>query len=434
MRDVPSARGSLNRHIWAGLAVLVLLFGAVGGWSATAELSGAVIAEGRLAVESHVKDVQHAEGGMIRALKVAEGDHVRAGDILLKLDDTVPRANLAIIASELDRLSARKARLEAEQTGAERLAFPADLLARKNETEVSRLLARETALFDSRRAARSGRIAQLRERIAQLKREIESIGHRKTANRREMEALRKELSAIRDLWNRGLTTLSRLTAIERDIARLEGERGQLAAATARAKDRIAEVELTMLQIDHDLRSEAAAELRDVEARQAELFERRRAVEAQLANTAIRAPQAGVVHALSVHTIGGVVGAGETIMQIVPHKDALVVEARVSAEGIDQVHLGQEAVLRFSAFNRRTTPQIKARVVHVGADLVQDARTGAAYYAVRLVIPPEEHARLQALKPVSGIPLEVFIRTDRRTAISYFLKPFQDQMARAFRER
>jgi HlyD family secretion protein len=254
------------------------------------------------------------------------------------------------------------------------------------------------------------------------------------AKKREIELIGQELEGVRELWRKNLVQIQRVTALERDAARLEGERGHLIAATAQSKGKISEIELQIIQIDQELRSEVAKELREVQAKIAELVERKIAAEDQLKRIDIRAPQDGVVHQLTVHTVGGVITAGEAMMVIVPEADNLTVEAKLNPQDIDQVHAGQNAALRFSTFNQRTTPELTGVVTRVSADLTTDQRTGMSYYTVRISIPENEVARLGGLKLLPGMPLEAFIQTGERTVLSYLTKPFTDQAARAFRGR
>jgi membrane fusion protein, type I secretion system len=292
----------------------------------------------------------------------------------------------------------------------------------------------ERNLFEFRRSARAGQKAQLRERIAQLKEEIQGLTGQVAAKKRETELIGQELEGVRDLWRKNLVQIQRVTALERDAARLEGERGQLIAATAQAKGKISEIELQILQIDQDLRSEVAKDLREVQGKIAELVERKVAAEDQLKRIDIRAPQDGMVHQSTVHTVGGVITPGEAIMLIVPEADALTVEAKLAPQDIDQVRVGQTAALRFSAFSQRTTPELDGVVSRVSADLTTDQRTGAAYYVVRITLSDSEIARLGGLRLVPGMPVEAFIKTGERTVLSYVMKPFTDQINRSFRSR
>ena len=428
------AQRSIRTHLLGGLAVVALLAGGVGGLAATTELSGAVIAPGSLVVDSNVKKVQHPTGGVVGELRARDGDKVKAGDIVVRLDETITQANLAIVVKSLNELQSRLARLEAERDNVDAIVFPAELLARAGDPELARSMTGERNLFEFRKSARAGQKAQLRERIAQLKEEIQGLTGQVAAKKRETELIGQELEGVRDLWRKNLVQIQRVTALERDAARLEGERGQLIASTAQAKGKISEIELQILQIDQDLRSEVAKDLREVQGKIAELVERKVAAEDQLKRIDIRAPQNGMVHQSTVHTVGGVITPGEAIMLIVPEADALTVEAKLAPQDIDQVRVGQTAALRFSAFSQRTTPELDGVVSRVSADLTTDQRTGAAYYVVRITLSESELARLEGLRLVPGMPVEAFIRTGERTVLSYVMKPFTDQITRAFRSR
>jgi HlyD family secretion protein len=429
-----SAHGSIRRHLRGGIAVVALLAGGIGGLAATTELSGAVIAPGSLVVDSNVKKVQHPTGGVVGELRARDGDKVKAGDIVVRLDETITQANLAIVVKSLNELQSRLARLEAERDNVDTVVFPAELLARAGDPELARSMTGERNLFEFRKSARAGQKAQLRERIAQLKEEIQGLTGQVAAKKRETELIGQELEGVRDLWRKNLVQIQRVTALERDAARLEGERGQLIASTAQAKGKISEIELQILQIDQDLRSEVAKDLREVQGKIAELVERKVAAEDQLKRIDIRAPQNGMVHQSTVHTVGGVITPGEAIMLIVPEADALTVEAKLAPQDIDQVRVGQTAALRFSAFSQRTTPELDGVVSRVSADLTTDQRTGAAYYVVRITLSESELARLEGLRLVPGMPVEAFIRTGERTVLSQVMKPFTDQITRSFRSR
>ena len=430
----PLAGRSIRRHVLTAIAVIVLLAGGLGGWAMTTELSGAVIASGTLVVETNVKKVQHPTGGVVGELRVRDGDHVKRGDIVVRLDDTVTRANLAIVAKGLDETEAREARLEAERDDDEAIDFPVALLSRKSDPEVARVLAGEQSLFDLRRKARLGQQSQLREQIAQLEDEIVGLGGQVDSKKREIELIAHELKGVRELWDKRLVAISRMMALERDGARLSGERDGLISKIASAKGKIAEIKLQIIQIDQNLRSDVAKELREIQGKSAELVERKVAAEDQLMRIDIRAPQTGIVHQLAVHTVGGVVQASEPLMLVVPETDQLTVEAKLPPQNIDQVAIGQRATLRFSAFNQRTTPEIGGVVHTISGDITQDQRSGASYYVVRITMPDEEVARLHGLKLVAGMPVEAFIQTGDRTVISYLVKPLHDQIMKAFRER
>jgi HlyD family secretion protein len=254
------------------------------------------------------------------------------------------------------------------------------------------------------------------------------------ADREEIELILRELEGVRALWNKNLVQLTRLISLEREAARIKGERAQSIAAAAQSRGKISETELQIIQIDQDLSSDVARELREVDGKIGEFTERKVTAEDQLKRIDLRAPQDGVVHQLAVHTVGGVVTAGDPVMLIVPEADALSIEARIFPQDIDQLHLGQAAGLRFSAFNQRTTPEINGTISHISADVSREDKTGQSYYTVRIGIRPEEIARLGNVKLVPGMPVEAFMKTYDRTVISYFTKPLHDQILRAFRER
>jgi len=418
----------------AGLTVLGILAFGVGGWASTTQLSGALIASGSIVVDTNVKKVQHPTGGVIGELRVRDGDRVKGGDIVARLDQTVTRANLAIITKGLDELFARKARLAAERDGTETITFPDLLTSRADDPEVAHIMDGERKLFELRRNSRMGQKAQLREQAGQLKEEIVGMTAQQTAKRKEIELITRELDGVRDLYKRNLVQLTRLTQLERESTRIEGELAQLIAAVAQARGKIAENELKIIQIDQDLSSEVAKEMREVDGKIGEFVERKITAEDQLQRVDIRAPQDGTVFQLSVHTVGGVISPGEAIMLIVPDADSLTVEAKVDPKDIEQVQLKQRAVLRFPAFNAATTPEINGQVSRISADITSDQRTGQSYYIIRISIPPDQFTRLGDVKLVPGMPVECFIQTGERTVISYLFKPLRDQLMRTFRER
>ncbi|HEY6833543.1 MAG TPA: HlyD family type I secretion periplasmic adaptor subunit [Pseudolabrys sp.] len=425
---------SARRHALAGAVVLVVLVGGLGGWAAATHIAGAVIASGVVAVDTDVKKVQHPTGGVVGDLRVRDGDAVKAGQVVVRLDDTVTRANLAIVVKSLDELVAREARLEAERDGADKPMFPQSLIARADEPEIARLMTGELRLFELRKSARQGQKDQLHEQVAQLREQIQGLLGQAESKMREIALVHTERDSVQDLWTKNLVPLSRITSLEREAARLDGESNQLVASVAEAKGKISETELKIIQIDQDLRSDVAKELREIQGKMAELGERKITAEDQLTHIDIRAPQDGFVHELSVHTIGGVISPGEQIMLIVPDHDDLTVQAKVDPRDINQLYLGQSATLKFPAFDARTTPDINGAVATISADTTQDENTGASFYQIRIRLPPEEVARLDKNRLVPGMPVEVFVQTSPRTAMSYFVKPLRDQIAKAFREK
>lgn len=434
--NLDSAQHSIQRYLLAGTILVFLVTFGIGGWAATTELSSAVIAPGVLVVDSSVKKVQHPTGGVIGELRVRDGDRVRAGDILVRLDETQTRAAATIITKSVDELLARQARLETERDNIPELNFPAALLdrARDPASDAARAIAAERSLFDLRRQAREGQKSQLKERSLQLQEEIKGYQGQVEAKKKEVDFVQQELEGVRTLWQKNLVPISRLTALERDAARIEGERSQLSGLIAQAKGKTAEIQLQIIQIDQDLRSEVGKDLVEARSKISELAERKIAAVDQLQRIDIRAPQNGVVHQLSVHTVGGVIAPGEQIMLIVPDADTLAVEVKIQPQDIDHIHVGQLAILRLSAFNQRTTPEITGAVSMISPDLTQDQRTGTSFYTARIALKPEELERLGSVKLIPGMPADAFIQMGGRTALSYLMKPLRDQAARAFKEK
>jgi HlyD family secretion protein len=429
-----NAPTSLTRHLIIGSAAVLALAALIGIWGGLTEISGAVIASGKMVVDSNVKKVQHPTGGVVGDLRVKDGDRVKKGEIVARLDETQARTSLAIVTKSLDEMEARQARLEAERDGLDKVTFPPDLVARRGDSDVTQVMATETRQFALRRSAREGQKAQLQEQIEQLRQQIAGNEEQVSAKSSELDWNRQELDGIRGLWKDKLVPFNRVTTLERDSARLHGERGALVAQIAQARGRISEIQLKILQVDEDLRTEVGKDLSEIRAKTAEMTERRVAAEDQLKRIDLVAPQDGTVFQRSVHTVGGVIQAGEVLMLIVPDSDELIIEARITPQDIDQVHVGQKAVLQFGSFNRRTTPELNGEVVSIGADITQDDKRNDSYYSVRIRLSDKELARLDGLQPMAGMPVEVFLQTQPRTVISYFMKPLREQFERAFRGR
>jgi HlyD family secretion protein len=430
----PDSGLSIRRHIIAGGLLVGALAVGFGGWASTAEISGALIAPGTVVVDSNIKKVQHPTGGVVGEVRAHDGDHVKAGDILIRLDETVTGANLAIVTKGLTELYARKARLAAERDGVDSVAMPNELADHVDDPDVKEAMGSERKLFELRRTARLGQKDQLQQRIKQLQEQITGLAAQQDAKAKEISLIDQELSGVRDLWQKNLVQLNRLTSLERDEAKVEGERGQLVAAAAEAKGKIAEIQLQILQVDQDLSSDVAKELRETDSKIGEYIERKVTAEDQLKRIDIRAPQDGTVFQSTANTVGGVITAGDPIMMIVPEADKLSVEVKVEPKDIDLVAFGQPVVLRFSAFNQRTTPELNGNVSRIAADTNNDQRTGQSYYVLRIAVDPGEMDRLGPVKLTPGMPVEAFIQTGDRTLVSYLVKPLHDQLMRSLREK
>ncbi|MGV1987913.1 HlyD family type I secretion periplasmic adaptor subunit [Agrobacterium sp. 22-221-1] len=433
MDEWQTLKRSIRGHLLVGGLGFLTLTGLLGGWAVGTEIVGAVIAQGSLVVETSLKKVQHPVGGVVSELMVRDGDRVKAGDVVMRIDATMTRANLAIIVKSLDQFIARKARLESERDRAGKVVFPQALLDRSGDAEIVAMLDAEQRLFETRRAVRESKKRQLEQRVQQLRDEIAGMEAERAANFREQGMVDEELIRFRSLHERGLMEKSRLSTLERQATDIDGDIGRLMAGIAGVEAKISETALQILQIDEQWSEEVGSDLREMDARIGEYVERRVAAEDQLKRVDILAPQDGVVHQLAVHTVGGVIAPGEQIMMIVPEVDKLVVEAKVAPQDIDQIYYGQATNLRFSAFNQKTTPEITGTVERISADVTVDQKTGASYYVVRVATSPEQIKRLGEFNLMPGMPVEAFITTGERSVLSYFLKPLLDQASRSFRE-
>jgi HlyD family secretion protein len=421
---------------WSAATVCVVGLGGFLGWSAFAPLQSAVIGAGTVDVEGAIKHVQHPDGGVVAQLPVRDGQSVAAGDLVLLLDDTGLRADLDTIETRLIEIDARRARLLAERDGRD-LVFPAALLALAEDAQRGEMareaMADERILRDGRQAGTQAKIAQLRERIGQLGNEAEGLRAQKAAAERSGELVREELADLHQLLEKSLISRTRVRSVEREAADLEGQLGSLIADLARTEGEASEIRLQILQTEQDTLTGVIEESRTLEAERGELVQRQIAARDKLGRTQMRAPVAGVVHEMAVHTKGGVLQAGQTAMSIVPASGVLMIETRVSPADIDQVAVGDAARLRLSAFNQRQTPEITGTVTHVAADLSHDAETGASWYTLRITPDAVDMAGLQGLVLKPGMPVEVFLLGSERTMLSYLLKPVRDQMQMALRE-
>lgn len=423
---------SVRRYLVIGALAIAFLVAAVGGWSGLVQISGAVIAQGAVVAASDNKKVQHPTGGVVGEIMVREGTRVEANQILMRLDETVARAGHSIVTRSLNELTARQARLRAERDTVDAIAFPEALLAERDDANVAHILESETRLFALRREARIGLSERLQERILQLQKEAGGYEAQIRAKQEERVLIERELEGVRQLFEKNLIPIARLTALEREATRIAGEAALLEAKVAETRGRAAETEVQILQIGRDTSSEAARELREVEGRIGELTERRFAAEDQMRRIDIRAPQNGVVHQMMVHTIGGVIAPGQDIMTIVPDNDDLVVEIQISPSDIDQVSLGAETVLRFSAFQQRSSPEKFGTVGRISADVSVEERSGLRYYIARIDLDPRDFSQEAGTSLMSGMPVEAFIKTADRTPFSFLTKPLTDQINRTFR--
>lgn len=424
---------SLRRFQLMGFASVAVIIGLFGGWAALASINGAVIAPATVAVETSTKRIQHKEGGIVRQLLVKDGDRVGAGQPLVVLDDTEFRAEFVIVEALLVEALAKRARLEAQRDRLPEISFPAEVLARAGIPAVAKIVSDQAKLFQASRASLAARRQQFEEQIGQLGEQIAGYRAQQTSKERQIALLDDELAGLRRLLADGLVQVTRVLAMERERARLEGERGELVSARAGAESKIAEVRIQMSELDDRDRTETLAELRDAGARAAELSERRRSAASKVERSVIRAPVAGDVYQIMVHTVGGVIAPGDTLMLLVPEGDELVLQAQVAPHDIDQIKTGQAAHVRFPAFDSRTTPEIGAEVDQVAGDTSRADAQSPPFYGVRLRIPRDQLEKLGPNRLRPGMPAEAFIETGERSPLSYFLKPLTDQIAHTFRE-
>lgn len=421
-----SAGGALA----VGLIALGLLIGVLGYWSVAARIAGAVVAPGMIEVESNRQVVQHPDGGVVGDIFVRDGDAVDAGQVLLRLDDTLLRSELTVIEGQLAEIAARSLRLAAERDGLDALTLPPDLAG---DEKLVTLIAGQQQLFNARRASLQTEHDQIAEQILQTGNQIDGARAQLDALTIQLELINEELENLRALFERGLAQSSRISALRRQQAQLAGEKGQMTAQIAHLNGRIAALRIDAVRLDTSRREAALTELRDLSRAQAEMGERAAALRERLARMVLRAPTSGVVWGSRVFARAAVISAADPVLYIIPQDQPLVVAARVAAIHIDQVHVGQPVTLRFTAFDQRLTPEVRGQVARLSADVFTDEVTGLQYYAADLL--PDEAALTalgdQALLP--GMPVEAFIKTAERSPLSYLAKPLTDYFSKAFRD-
>jgi HlyD family secretion protein len=425
---------SLSRHAKIAMVAITGLFGGLIYWASTVDISGAVIGQGTIVVESYAKRVQHQEGGIVKTILARNEDHVAAGQLLAVLDDTSISANLTIVQTQLREAWAKEARLVGEVDGLGAYVIPPELEERAAEPQLARLISTEQRIMASRKATRDGRVAQLNEQIIQVERQIEGLTLQQAAAQHRLRILGKEFSDLSSLLKDGLVEASRVNMLDKDKASVEGELGSLIAAIAQARASIAERRLQISQIDDDFLTEALGDLQDTRRIMAEANQQERALLDRQQRTEVRAPQSGVIHESIVHTVGGVIAPGETLMLVVPQDDKLIVAVRTSPMDVDKISIDQPVTIRLSSFDQRSTPELFALVSSVSPDLTHDPATGQSFYTTLVSIPDSERARLAAdVKLIPGMPVEVFIKTEERSVLSYLVHPFTEQLTRVFRE-
>lgn len=431
--DVPSPMGTARGSVLAGLAIVAIGFGGFGSWAAVAPIASAAIAPGSIVVDSNRQTVQHLEGGIISEILVSDGVRVRAGDVLVRLDETRIRANVEQLRGQYFALRGEEARLEAERDALPVVTFPAELTSLISDPSVATIIKGQTNVFESRARTLKGQADVLQQRRQQIIEESKGLDVQQKAQLRQINLIAEEAKSVKELVDKGLEKRPRLLALERASAGLEGERGELLSNIARAEQRIGEIDLQLVDLDNRLMSEVVQRLREVQAQIFDVEQKLRATEDMMTRIDVRAPRSGQVVDLHFHTPGGVIPAGAPILDIVPDDDKLIVEARLDPLDVESVHVGMPAEITLSAYNRRKVPTLGGRVILVSADRIDDPKVDLPYYLIRAEVDRGQLEGLDEVKLLPGMPAEMMIETGSRTALRYTFDPLINSMNRAFRE-
>jgi len=425
---------SAKMPMWFGMLSVAILFGVLGVWGNFATISGAIISSGMIQGESLRQVVQHPQGGVVGAIDVKEGDRVEAGQVLIRFDDKLLRSQLTTVDSQLKEIFARRARLIAERDDADSLVFTPELVELgKTDQSTVQLMQGQTRLFEARRKSLQQQTKQLNERKVQIWLQIKGVEAQLVSSSEQAALIQQELAGQQSLLDKGLAQAGRVLSLQREASRLNGSVGELKSSAARGEAQIIETDIQILQLSSARREEAITTLRDLTYTEIEMIERKLSLDETLSRMDVRAPMSGIVHGLTVHALRSVVRAADPILYVVPSDSALVISSRIEAIHVDQVHVGQDASLRFSTFDQRTTPEIFGKVVKVSADVFQDEVTGGSYYSAEIEPNAGEMDRLGDVELLPGMPVEAFIKTEDRSPLSYLTKPFMDYFNRAFRE-
>ena len=425
---------SLKRHSVVGLLGVIGLFGGLTAWAAFTDIQGAVIAGGSLIVEGFSKQVQHADGGIVTEINVRNDDSVEEGQVLLRLDDTAIKASLAVVNAQRNEALVIETRLLAELAGESDFALPAELAPIKDDAEIASRYATQQEILAARVRDQSGKVSQLNEQISQLDHQIEGLDIQLKAAEKQYEVIAARTADMEGLYAKNLVEAGQVSTLQLQLASAEGEKGRLIAAIAQTKATIAEKALQIEQITTEFTQRALDELQRTRQALAEATQQKVAAEDRVARTTIRAPQAGIVHESIVHTVGGVVGSGQTLMMIVPQSDDLLVGIHIDPMDIDQIQTGQRVHLRFSSLDQRKTPEAWGHIEQVSPDLVVEQQTGRRYYTANVRIEAEDKAKLPAnIKLLPGMPVEAFVTTGERSVLDYLIHPFVAELQLAFRE-
>ena len=418
----------------AGAAIMAAFFLGLGGWAAFAPLNSAAVAPAVVKVEGNRKSVQHLEGGIVKELRVSEGDKVATEQTLILLDDTQARAAVDVYSKQYDELTAQEARLIAERDGAAAVQFPQALIARRAEPDVAAIIAGQTNLFKSRRTTLTGTVDVLRKKISQTQEQIVGLEGQAAAYKRQLQSTHNENNGLRDLFKKGYVPRQRMLELERSEAALEGQIAEVSSNILRAHQSIEEVNVQIVQAQSDRLAQVANDLRDVQVKLLEIGPKVSSAKETLRRTEIRSPYAGVVVGLTAFSVGGVISPGEKIMDVVPEKGGLIVEATVAPEDVKDLHVGMRAEVHLTAYKQRTVPIIHGKVLQVSADRLTDTKTGAGYYLAQIKVDEQELAELKDVRLAPGMPALVMIPTGERSALDYLLRPLTDSLRKSFREQ
>lgn len=422
---------------FVGLIIVLSIFGGLGAWSALAPLSSAALAPGVITVENYRKTVQHLEGGIVKTILVRDGEMVKKDQTLVILEDTQPSALLEVIRGQYFISLARESRLKAQQNGWDKIRYPEELLEYQGDLRSKDAIQMQNQTFNVRKQAYQGEVELYQGQIEQLRAKADGLRAQKSSRDQLVNSYRSELRDFRELLKEGYADKQKVREFERNLAEKEGERGELISSFAAAELEISETQLKILQLQKELQREVAKELSEVQAELFELRERLQSLQDTVLRTDIKAPDAGMVLGLQVHTLGAVIPPGGKILDIVPQNEKLIVEARVSPLDIDRISIGQIAEIRFSAFKSRTTPKVEGKLITVSADRLVDeeSRDKEPYYLARVEITSQglEDLARSELKLLPGMPAEVLINTGERTLLQYLMDPLSDTVARSFIE-
>ncbi len=425
---------SSRQPVILGLVCVFILVAGFGIWSVTTNIAGAIVTTGQIEVEQNRQVVQHPDGGVVEEILVKESATVKAGDILIRLDGTTLQSELAIVEGQFYEVLARRARLEAERDNADLPVYSTSLISvAKARPDVANQIDGQTRLFIARRETLSKQSEQLERRNGQILSQIDGVDAQTRALNTQLRLIEQELADVQSLLAKGLAQQSRVLALEREQASLEGQLGELASTRAQAQGQMTQIDLEILRLAASRREEANTQLRDIGPTELELAERQRALIERIGRLDIRAPVSGIVLGLQFTTPRAVIRAADPVLYLIPQDRPLVIATQVPPIHIDQVFAGQPVKLVFSSFSSRTTPQLNGHVSRVSADAFNDQKSGASFYRAEIELDPGEIALLKNLVLLPGMPVEAFIQTDVRTPMAYLLKPFTDYFSRAFRE-